>query len=234
MLNKLQQPYHLPLGCTPEAVALDYPEHIWALEQWHWNQPRHYQFLGNLIKLSKGEANPTPSWDSSSHSWGSFWVTEWGEGGVWQVQERSSSSGKQQSQWSKTESHVWVPIPLAAINISLSQYFILIYFQNTKKNKTHTQYFNPICQYTEQSATDFTWLWVWDNVLKTQQILKIHPRGNFLLQLLPTSDISFAHSDLKLYLIFTHLFQQRLTKKKAKKSASVQIGTQEQENYLLK
>lgn len=102
-----------------------------------------------------------------------------GERVVYDKFRRGVPQVENSSQWSKTESHVWVPIPLAAINISLSQYFILIYFQNTKKNKTHTQYFNPICQYTEQSATDFTWLWVWDNVLKTQQILKIYPRGNF-------------------------------------------------------
>lgn len=169
----------------------DHPEQVWALEQWHWKQPRHYQFPGNLIKLSKGGANPIPSfpsWDSSSHSWEWFWVTGWGKGDVWQAEGRSCSSGKKQSQWSNTESHVWVPISPGPINSSLSQCLILIYLQNTKKKKkSHS--ISSLFANTQNNLQTISPEY-WDKIWNTHPILKnIIQRYFFLLRPLPPNNI---------------------------------------------
>lgn len=58
----------------------------------------------------------------------------------------------------------------------------------------------------------------------------------FLLRLLPPNNIQtlVLLTDLKLNLIFTHFFLANIIIYQKKKKASVQIGTQEQENCLLK
>lgn len=66
-----------------------------------WKQLR--LLPGNPIKLLTNPTSSSPAWDSHSLPWGSFWLTEWGEGGTQQAQKRNCSSGKKLSKLSKAE-----------------------------------------------------------------------------------------------------------------------------------